>query len=267
MSSPWQRWRAHDQAYNKTFRLKLKSYKFNACLAITGAIKGSSREKIYQELRLETLRKRCWLCRLYLFYKIQKNKLPSQLFRLIPNTSGMHVARNSNNSKGINAKHNFLKNYFCIRDKWMKQAQFENSWFRDFGILYKLHNPRRIKLLRRLTVGLSHLKTHKFKQNFQEYIDPNIIAQRETSVTETFLCGKFNLIVSLNKEIINAAIGFIMPTKCFNCPLFSSWPISLWGSLMSSFHFGSILTFLFIIIIWFSLSFDILNRGVVSSLA
>ena len=151
----------------------------------------------------------------------------------------------------------------------MEQAQFENSWFSDFGILYKLHNPRRIKLLRRLTVGLSRPKTHKFKQNFQGYIDPNIIAQRETSVTETFLCGKFSLIVSLNKEIINAAIGFIMPTKCFNCPLFSSWPklISLWDSLLSSFHFGSILTFLFIIIICFSLSFDILNRGVVSSLA
>ena len=122
MSSPWQRWRAHDQAYNKTFCLKLKSYKYNACLAITGAIKGSSREKLYQELRLETLRKRCWLCRLYLFYKIQKNKFPSQLFRLIPNTSGMHVARNSNNLKCINAKHNFLKNPFfaSAKSEWNK---------------------------------------------------------------------------------------------------------------------------------------------------
>ena len=33
---------------------------YNAALAITGAIRGTSREKLYQELGLESLQKRRW---------------------------------------------------------------------------------------------------------------------------------------------------------------------------------------------------------------
>ena len=98
--------------YNKWFQLKLKPYKYNVSLAMTGAIKGSPREKIYQELALETLHKRRWLYILYLFYKTQKKKPPSYFLRLISTTSRMHLARNFNNLKGLNVKHNFFKNSF-----------------------------------------------------------------------------------------------------------------------------------------------------------
>ena len=37
---------------------KLESLQYNATLAITGAIKGSSTEKIYEELGLESLKSR-----------------------------------------------------------------------------------------------------------------------------------------------------------------------------------------------------------------
>ena len=40
----------YDQARNESFHLKLESMQYNACLAIAGAIRGSSREKLYQEL-------------------------------------------------------------------------------------------------------------------------------------------------------------------------------------------------------------------------
>ena len=40
----------YDQAYNCAFHDKLESIQYNACLAITGAIRGISTEKIYQEL-------------------------------------------------------------------------------------------------------------------------------------------------------------------------------------------------------------------------
>ena len=71
-------------------------------LAITRAIQSSSREKLYQDLGLETLRKRRCLRRLCLFYKIRKNKSPSYLFRLIPTTTRIHITGNSNNLKDIN---------------------------------------------------------------------------------------------------------------------------------------------------------------------
>ena len=37
----------YDQAYNMSFHQKLESIQYNACLAITGAIRGTSKEKLY----------------------------------------------------------------------------------------------------------------------------------------------------------------------------------------------------------------------------
>ena len=43
----------YDEAYNETLHQKLESIQYNACLALSGAIRGSSREKLYHELGLE----------------------------------------------------------------------------------------------------------------------------------------------------------------------------------------------------------------------
>ena len=40
----------YDQAYNMYFQHKLESIQYKSCLAITGAIAGTSRKKIYREL-------------------------------------------------------------------------------------------------------------------------------------------------------------------------------------------------------------------------
>ena len=45
----------YDQDYNVPFQQKLESIQYNAALAITGAIRGASREKFYQELGFESL--------------------------------------------------------------------------------------------------------------------------------------------------------------------------------------------------------------------
>ena len=39
----------YDQAFNSAFQNKLESIQYNVCLAITGSIRGISREKLYQE--------------------------------------------------------------------------------------------------------------------------------------------------------------------------------------------------------------------------
>ena len=59
----------YDQAFNNSFHAKIESIQYNACLAIRGAIRGTSREKIYQELGLESLQFRRWYRKLCLFYK------------------------------------------------------------------------------------------------------------------------------------------------------------------------------------------------------
>ena len=46
----------YDQPRNESFCQKLESYQYNAALAITGAIRGTSQTKIYEDLGLESLR-------------------------------------------------------------------------------------------------------------------------------------------------------------------------------------------------------------------
>ena len=42
-----------DQAFNNFFHQRLDSIQYNAALAITGAIRKTSKEKLYQEVRFE----------------------------------------------------------------------------------------------------------------------------------------------------------------------------------------------------------------------
>ena len=102
----------YDQAFNNSFHAKIESIQYNACLAITGAIRGTSREKIYQELGLESLQLRRWYRKLCLFYKVFKNEHPKYLFNLIPVRRTPYATRTVGNIPFIKIKHNFFKNSF-----------------------------------------------------------------------------------------------------------------------------------------------------------
>ena len=54
----------YDQPHNESACEKIESVQCIVALAITGAIQGTSRKKIYQELGLESLRARRWYKRL-----------------------------------------------------------------------------------------------------------------------------------------------------------------------------------------------------------
>ena len=101
-----------DQTYNSSFDEKLESVQYNTCLALTGAIRGSSQEKIYQELGFESLQVRRWYKKLCLFYKVLKNEHSQYLFNLIPVRPTLHPTRNPLNIPLLNANHNFFKNSF-----------------------------------------------------------------------------------------------------------------------------------------------------------
>ena len=64
---------------------------------MTGAIRGTSKEKLYQELGLESLLLRSWYRKLGMFYKIFKSKIPQYLFKLIPERMSSYVTRNADN--------------------------------------------------------------------------------------------------------------------------------------------------------------------------
>ena len=62
---------------------KIESLQRNAALAITGTIRGSSKEKLYQELDFEYLSSKRWLWKLCLFHKIIVNKSPNYLYNYV----------------------------------------------------------------------------------------------------------------------------------------------------------------------------------------
>ena len=92
----------YDQAYNSSFHQDIQSIQYNAALAITGTIRGTLNEKIYQKLGFESLEQRI------------KNRPPSYLFQLVPSSNTRYLTRNSSNIPQIRFKYNFFKNSFLI---------------------------------------------------------------------------------------------------------------------------------------------------------
>ena len=103
----------YDKAFNEFFHAKLESFQHNVTLAITGAIRGSCTENIYEELGLESLRSRRWYRKMSFLYKVLKSESPSHLFSTIPKSNNrQHQTRNSDNIPSFFAKHDYLKNSF-----------------------------------------------------------------------------------------------------------------------------------------------------------
>ena len=69
----------YDKPLNESFKKKIESAQYNVALIITGAIKGICRDKIYQELGLESLADRKWRRKLIFFHKIMLGLQPSYL--------------------------------------------------------------------------------------------------------------------------------------------------------------------------------------------
>ena len=193
----------YDQACNSSFHEKLESIKYNACLAITGAIRGTSSEKLYQELGLESLKSRRWFRKLCHFYKILNEKSPSYLFDLIPNLNSVRETRHSNNIPAIHTRHNYFKNSFfpSTISEWNNlDCKIRNS--RSLSIfkknllnfirpcansIFNIHNPYGIKLLTRLRLGLSHLRDHKFRHCFQDTLNPLCDCDNDTETATHFI--------------------------------------------------------------------------------
>ena len=104
----------YDRAFNESFHKNLQSIQYTAAIAIIGAIRGTSSEKHFQELGLESSKSKRWLRKLCLFYKFFHKNSSSYLFQLIPLNSNVYTTRSSQSNKIANFKtrHNFFKDSF-----------------------------------------------------------------------------------------------------------------------------------------------------------
>ena len=91
----------NDKAFNSLFHQNLET------LAITGAIRGTSKEKLYQVLGLESLEKRRWYQKPSYFYKIFNKQSPAYLLSVIPVSSRSCFTRYVENIPFFKVKQNF----------------------------------------------------------------------------------------------------------------------------------------------------------------
>ena len=179
-------------------------------MEITGAIRDTLAEKIYQELGLQSLKSRRWFRKLCHFYEIFNDKCSSYLFNLIPNFN-RHNTRLGYNIPPIKVRHDYFKNSFFLSAilEWNKpdlnirnSASFNafKKKLLDFirhcaNSNFDIHNPLGIKLLTRLRLGLSHLHEHKFRHCFQDTLNPLCRCGKDIESTKHFFLHCTNFLI------------------------------------------------------------------------
>ena len=143
-----------------------------------------------------------------MFYKIYKSKSPQYLFKLIPEKNHAYATRNVDKIPFFNIRHNFFKNSFfpSTISEW-KNLDPTLRNLKSFvvfknGILNFIRpspsnvfdNHKGIRIIRGLRLGLSHLREHKFKHNFQDGLNPICSCGLDIELTSHFLlhCPIFN---------------------------------------------------------------------------
>ena len=121
------------------------------------------------------------------FYKLFNTKHPNDLFKLIPSRSSGYVTRSIHNIPFFKTRHNFLKSTFSPSTitEWNKLDHiirssgnfniFRNSILKfitqSANSFLNSYNPKEIKFITRLMLGLSHLLEHKFKHSSQDSLN------------------------------------------------------------------------------------------------
>ena len=212
----------YDQPYNASFCEKIESIQYNAALAMTGAIRGTSKDKLYKELGLEYLSLRRWSRRLCLFYKILNNKSPLYMQNLVPCPNNLLITRNRHQIPFIFCRTEAFSNSFypyCIKE-WrilnpnIRQSetfdQFKRSILKIIrpiqNSIFDVVDHEGVRLLSRLRLGLSHLNKHKFSHGFLDTVNPMCSCNSEEESVSHYLlrCPNFvHLRNSLMNELIN----------------------------------------------------------------
>ena len=157
---------------------QIERIQYQAALAVTGTWRGTNTDKIYEELGWESLSKRRWFRRLVQFFKIQNGLTPNYLKLLVPLTNNQGpTTRNKRvvpciKCRTISYMNSFYPNAIII---WniigpeLRKATSLNSFKSNILKLirppkkkvFNIHDPKGIKMLFQLRVGLSPLNHHK----------------------------------------------------------------------------------------------------------
>ena len=182
---------------------KLESIQYNAALAITGAIKGTSKERLYEELGLESLEKRRWYRRMCLFWKIVNKSAPLYLRELLPQKQFSRNPNRQNLFSIYNKNTDYFANSFFpyCTDQWnaldpnIQNIQSISLFKKELlkfirpssAHVFDVTDYSGLKPLTRLRLKLSHLNEHKFRHNFRDTVNPLCTCSLEPESVTHFL--------------------------------------------------------------------------------
>ena len=217
---------------------------------------------------MKSLQLHRWLRKLSFIYKHFNSEHHNYLLKLIPLRSSNYVTRNIFNIPLLKTRYTVFRSSFfqSTITEWNKlDHNIRNS--SSFNIfrksilkfirssansLFNCHNPKGIKFITRLRLGLSHLREHKFKHSFQDSLNPFCSCGLDIESTALFflhcpmyitegqtllsiiknidnnflhLCEPVLIRTLLfdtnaNTNVLNATIEYIISTKRFDEPLF-----------------------------------------------
>ena len=173
----------YDPEFKLDFTKRLESTQYSAALAVSGAWRGTNRDKIYEELGWEILYYRRWYRRLCHFYKLQNDQRPLYLYNEIPQerTFSYNLRRPNVFESSAKSTDRFTHTYFqnCVRE-WNQLDQSIRNCPTIYGFKLQLvrlvrptkkstfgaHDIEGVRLLTRLRVLFSDLREHRFRHRF-----------------------------------------------------------------------------------------------------
>ena len=189
---------------------KVERIQYQAALAISGAWRGSSRSKIYEELGWESLSDRRMGRRILQIHKILNNKTPSYLSdKLPPNSRTLFSGNVRNTFRELICKSNrymnsffpdaiaswniFIKHFDDVPSFDILKKHINNFFCPNTRSIFVIHDPVGLRYLFQLRVSLSPLRSHKWGHNFID--TPSAICRCNQGIEDTnhflFSCPEY----------------------------------------------------------------------------
>ena len=180
---------------------------YNVAFIITGAIKGNYCDKIYQEIDLESLADRRWSRKLIFFHEIILSLQPSYLQNYLTPYDNVRTYLTQYATQKLikpfrGRTKAFESSFFphCAKEwgnlsdelinidsiKTFKLSIFNFVKPRE-NVVFAVHDINGLKLLTRLRLNFSNLNKHKFRQNFNDTINPMCLCGKEPETALHYL--------------------------------------------------------------------------------
>ena len=218
---------------------QLEAVQYSAALAVSGACRGTSREKLYDELQCESLNLRRWSRRPVLFYKIFNTLTPDHTRISIPPTLGLFYALSKHNiveqicGRTASYEARFYPNCLSELNKLDPEVRLSptisafmnkvSSLIRPTAkSIYSFHDPKGLAIPTQLREGLSILNFLKLRHNFQDAIIPMCLINDGIEDVEHFLlsCHLYDVLrhdllgtinaILLTKVLSNISNGMLL---------------------------------------------------------